>query len=53
MNDSSLTSFSRLSPIAQDLIVNAIMGEYNDNPPEMTDEVRAEIAAWIVEKEEG
>lgn len=44
------TSFSRLSEQAQDLLVRAAMGEFNDSPPpEITDSVKAEIAQWASE----
>jgi len=44
------TSFSRLSEQAQDLIVRAAMGEFNDSPPpEIADSVKAEIAQWASE----
>jgi hypothetical protein len=41
------TAFSKLSPTAQELIVDAVMGKFEKSgPPPMTDEVRAEIALW-------
>ena len=52
MNDFSSTAFSRLSPTAQDLIVNAALGMYKESgPPKMTDEVKAEILKWAQENE--
>ena len=45
-----VTSFSRLSEQAQDLIVRAMMGEFDDAPPQdIPDEVKAEIAQWASE----
>lgn len=41
-----LTRFSRLSQEAQDLIVGALIGEFNDSPPEISESVRAEIQEW-------
>lgn len=44
------TSFCRLSEQAQDLIVRAAMGEFNDSPPpEIAESVKAEIAEWASE----
>lgn len=44
------TLFCRLSEQAQDLIVRAAMGEFNDSPPpEITDSVKVEIAQWASE----
>lgn len=44
------TSFCRLSEQAQDLIVRAVMGEFNDAPPpEISNPVKAEIAQWASE----
>lgn len=45
-----VTPFSRLSEQAQDLIVRAAMGEFNDSPPsEIPESVQAEIAQWASE----
>lgn len=44
------TSFCRLSEQAQDLIVRAAMGEFNDSPPpEIPESVKGEIAQWVSE----
>lgn len=45
---SGSTAFARLSPAAQGLIVNALMGEYDESgPPKIPPEVAAEIKAWV------
>ncbi len=42
------TAFSRLSEEAQQLIVNSLLGMYDQfGPPEMSESVRAEIVAWV------
>jgi aspartate/methionine/tyrosine aminotransferase len=42
------TAFSQLSKEAQDLIVSAAIGEFDEsNPPEMSQAVREEIENWI------
>ena len=47
------TAFARLSEEAQDLIVRAFLGEFDDSPPpEMPDSVKAEIADWASKDEE-
>lgn len=41
------TEFSRLSLEAQDLIVRAATGQFEDGPPaDIPESVRAEILAW-------
>jgi len=40
------TDFSRLSQEAQDAIVGAMVGEYEDGPPELAESVKDEIRAW-------
>ena len=46
------TPFCYLSEHAQDLIVRAAMGEFdNAPPPEIPDEIKAEIAKWATEPE--
>lgn len=41
------TAFARLSEEAQDLIVRAFLGEFDESPPPETPEsVKAEIADW-------
>ena len=40
--------FSELSETAQTLIVNAVVGDYDDGPPEISDDVRAEIEEWAL-----
>ena len=46
-------AFARLSEEAQDLIVRAFLGEFDDSPPpEMPDSVKAEIADWASKDEE-
>lgn len=45
-----VTSFNRLSEQAQELIVRAVIGEFNDaSPPEIPESVKAEIAQWVSE----
>jgi hypothetical protein len=47
------TAFSRLSQEAQDLIVRAIVGEFDEaGPPEIPDSVREEIAEWAAGPDE-
>ncbi len=42
-----MTSFAKLSPKAQELVVNALLGVYDlSGPPEMSPEVKAEITEW-------
>ena len=49
---SGSTPFASLSPLAQELIVNAAMGEYErSGPPDIPESVKAEIAAWAQEDE--
>lgn len=49
---SGSTAFARLSPLAQELIVNAVIGEYDKSgPPDIPEAVKAEIAAWAREDE--
>jgi len=44
-----MTSFSKLSSTAQDLIIDALMGKFDESgPPEMSPEVRAELEAWSI-----
>lgn len=45
------THFSRLSEEAQELIVNAVLGMYEDGPPEMSDEIHKELEAWAASGE--
>ena len=40
------TDFSRLSQAAQDAIVGAMVGEYENGPPELSESVKDEIRAW-------
>jgi len=40
------TSFSKLSAEARKFIVNAMVGEYDNAPPEIPESVKAEIAEW-------
>ncbi len=41
------TTFSELSQEAQDLIVSAFMGEFDETgPPEIPDDVKEEIRNW-------
>lgn len=40
------TDFSRLSQEAQDAIVGAMVGEYENGPPKLSESVKAEIRAW-------
>ncbi len=44
--EAGTTTFSELSEEAQDLIVRAVLGEFEDGPPEISEEVRDEIALW-------
>jgi hypothetical protein len=44
------TAFAVLSQDAQDLIVGAILGEFDSGPPEMSPEVREEITQWAEEE---
>jgi len=47
------TPFSRLSPEAQGLIVQATLGAFEESgPTDMSDEVREEITAWAMECED-
>lgn len=47
------TPFSKLSPAAQTLIVDAAMGCYDKSgPPDIEPSVRAEIAAWLATDEQ-
>lgn len=47
------TAFSRLSEAAQDLIVSALLGEFDETGvPEMAPEVRAELEQWASETRE-
>lgn len=47
------TPFSRLSQEAQDLIVSAMVGEFDESgPPEIPESVKAEIADWASKDEE-
>jgi hypothetical protein len=47
------TAFASLGEEAQDLIVRAFLGEFNDSPPpEVSGRVKAEIADWA-SKDEG
>ena len=48
---SSDTAFSKVSPEAQDIIVNAVMGKYASGPPAMSDEVREELKQWAMQGE--
>lgn len=40
------TDFARMSQEAQDAVVNAMMGEYDDGPPDLPESVKDEIRAW-------
>jgi hypothetical protein len=40
------TDFSRLSQEAQDAIVGAMVGEYENGPPDLAESVKDEIRAW-------
>lgn len=40
------TDFSRLSQEAQDAIVGAMVGEYENGPPELSESVKDEIRSW-------
>ena len=40
------TDFSRLSQAAQDAIVDAMVGEYENGPPELEESVKDEIREW-------
>ena len=40
------TEFSNLSQAAQDAIVGAMVGEYENGPPELEESVKDEIRAW-------
>lgn len=40
------TDFARMSQEAQDAVVNAMMGEYEDGPPDLPESVKDEIRTW-------
>ena len=47
------TAFATLSKDAQDLIVRAFLGEFDESPPpEIPESVKAEIADWASKDEE-
>lgn len=47
------TDFARLTPAAQELIVDAVLGVYDDEPPsDIPESVKEEIAQWCARKPE-
>ncbi len=46
------TEFAKLSDEAQDLIVRAAVGEFEDGPPEIPDRIKEEIRQWAAKRED-
>jgi len=52
-DEESPTSFSRLPKAARDLIVDAVLGKYDEKPPDyIPPDVQAEIERWCGEPDD-